>query len=78
MQMIAVAHSGIDLAAFANSLAVNGAQRPLVALTNEDLDEALWVAYRRHDTTAVTGGLLRRYIPQRRDNRQRMRGARNG
>jgi hypothetical protein len=76
--MIAVAHSGIEVAACANSLAVNGAQRPLVAWANEDLDEALWAAYRRHDKTAVTEGLLRRYIHQWHNNRQLMRGARDG
>ena len=76
--MIAVAHSGIEVAARANSLAVNGARRPLVALDNEDLDEALWAAYWRHDKNAVTEELLRRYLHQRRGNRQRMRGARDG
>jgi hypothetical protein len=76
--MIAFAHSRTKVAACAKSLAVVGAQRPLVALANEDLDEALWAAYRRHDKTEVTEGLLRRYIHQRRDNRQRMRGARDG
>jgi hypothetical protein len=78
MQMIAVADSGTDVAACAKSLALHGAQQPLVGLANEDLDEALWAAFRRHDTTAVTEGLLRRYLHQRRDNRQRMRGARHG
>ena len=76
--MIAVAHSGIEGTARANSLAVNGAQRPLVALANEDLDEVLWAAYWRHDKNAVTEELLRRCLHQRRGNRQRMRGARHG
>ena len=76
--MIACADSGTDVAACANSLALHGAQQPLVGLANEDVNEALWAAYRRSDKTAVTEGLLRRYIHQRRDNRQHMRGARDG
>jgi hypothetical protein len=76
--MIAFAHGGTKVAACAKSLAVVGAQRPLAALANEDFDEALWTAYRRHDKTAVTEGLLRRYLHRRRNNRQRMRGARHG
>ncbi len=78
MQMIAFADSGTEVAACAKSLAVNGAQPPLVALANEDVDEALWAAYRRHDKTAVTEGLLRRCLHQRPYNRQPMRGARHG
>ncbi len=78
MQMIAFADSGTEVAACAKSLAVNGAQPPLVALANEDVDEALWAAYWRYDKNTVTEKLLCRYLHQRRGNRQRMRGARHG
>ena len=76
--MIAFAASGIDVAACAKSLALHGPQQPLVGLANKDLNEALWGAYRRSDKTAVKEALLCRYLYQRRDNRQRMRGARHG
>jgi hypothetical protein len=78
MQMIAVTDSEIEGAARANSRTVNGAQRLLVALANEDLDEALWAPVPQFDKIALTEALLCRYIHQRRDNRQRMRGARDG
>ena len=34
-------------------------------INDHDIDEALWTAYRRHDKSAVTENLLRRYIPGR-------------
>ena len=76
--MIAVAHIAIEVAACAKSLGVDGAQPAPVALANEDLDEAVWAAYQRYDKTAVTEELLRRYLDQRRNNGQCMRGARHG
>ena len=78
MKMIAVGRNGTEVAAGSKSLAVDGAQRPFVALANEDLDEALWAAYRRNDKTAGTEGLRRHYLHRRRDNQQPMRGARHG
>jgi hypothetical protein len=37
---------------------------PLSQIVPEpEIDEALWTAYRRHDKSAVTEALLRRYLP---------------
>ncbi len=33
-------------------------------IDDHDIDEALWVAYRCHDRSAVTENLLRRYLPE--------------
>jgi hypothetical protein len=33
-----------------------------VHLSNNEIDEALWAAYRRYDKSAVTQKLLRRYL----------------
>jgi hypothetical protein len=33
------------------------------SIDDDDIDEALWVAYRSYDKSAVTENLLRRYLP---------------
>jgi hypothetical protein len=78
MQMIAFADTATDIPTCAKSLALHAAQRPLVALANEDLDDAVCAAYRRSDNILVTEGLLRGYLAQRRRHRHRIRGAGRG
>ena len=75
MQMIAVSQNGTEAAACAKSLARDGAQQPVAVLANENPDEALWAAYRRCDKAEE---LLCRHLHQRRNNGQRMGGARYG
>jgi hypothetical protein len=77
-QMTGVAPSSSTAETGPKCLTVDGAQRPLVALANENLDEALWAAYRRADKAGVTEELLCRYFDQLRNNGQRMGGARHG
>ena len=77
-QMIGVARSSSTAATGPKCLTVDGAQRPLVAVANENLDEALWAACRRCDKAGVTEELLCRYLDQRRNNCQPVGGARHG
>lgn len=77
-QMIGVARSSSTAATGPKCLTVDGAQRPVVAVANENPDEAFWAAYRRGDNAKVTEELLCRYFDQRRNNGQLMGGARHG
>jgi hypothetical protein len=52
------------------SLAHVKAHHPLSAF-DQEIDEALWAAYRRYDKRAVTQNLLRRYLTTARAVRRR-------
>jgi hypothetical protein len=78
MQTITFTRNTTRAAGCAKVLARSGAQSPGPLLSGENIDKALWAAYRRYDKTAVMGELLRRCLHQPNQNGQPMRGATHG
>jgi hypothetical protein len=79
MQTITFTRNTTRAAGCAKVLARSGAQSPGPLLSGENIDEALWVAYRRNDKTAVTQELLlRRYLAQPRSHWRRIQGVGRG
>ena len=79
MQTITFTRNTTRAAGCAKVLARSGGQSPGPLLSGEDIDEALWAAYRRNDKTAVTQELaLRRYLAQPRSHCRRIKGVGHG
>jgi len=79
MQIITFTRNGTTTAACAKALARGEAQSPGSLLSGENIDEAVWTAYRRNDKTAVMRELwLRRYLAQPRSHWRRIQGVGHG
>ena len=73
MQIITFTRNGTTTAACAKALARSKAQSPGSLVSGENIDEAVWAAYRRNDKTAVTRELLfGRYLAQPRSHWRRI------
>jgi hypothetical protein len=55
-----------------------GLKRPLVIVSDEHVDEALWSAYHRYNKSAVTKELLQRYLQPQHRHRARLRKLSHG
>lgn len=73
MQNTMFTRNGTTTVACAKALAKGEAQSPGWLLSGENIDEAVWAAYRRNDKTAVTRELLLgRYLAQPRSHWRRI------